>query len=355
MKRILPFLLLLVSVHVLSQTYPITSITISLPANPDASTINWNSGAAMFTITAAAKPVNGRIDGRVQESKILVTVKKSGTKICGTYTANTAPAANFNTPAKVWAGNNAVSLLGQDCTLPPGEYELCVQFFGAGPAGIVPMSEEKCKSFSIRGVEQQTYQSPQNISPANSTKLNEADLKKPITFRWTPVIPKPRETINYRLNVWQLMQGQNGTQAMKANQPIITKDVDNLTQTTILNLLTGPRKPPYLCDFVWNVQALNREGKPIGGNNGTSEAFIITVQAVNDEPSIFTLVSPENNTTISVEDKPKFIWTFKGKENNYSSGSNQLYKIKIVEIKENESPENAMRTICRKRRMVELF
>lgn len=74
------------------------------------------------------------------------------------------------------------------------------------------------------------------------------------------------------------MQGQNGTTAMRVNQPIVTKDVDNLTQTTISNLYTGPCKPPYLCDYMWTVQALNREGKPIGNNNGTSEptAFAVT-------------------------------------------------------------------------------
>jgi len=40
------------------------------------------------------------------------------------------------------------------------------------------------------------------------------------------VIPKPQEPVTYRVTVWQLMQGQTGAQAMKANQPIITKDVD---------------------------------------------------------------------------------------------------------------------------------
>jgi hypothetical protein len=31
------------------------------------------------------------------------------------------------------------------------------------------------------------------------------------------------------------------------------------------------------CSYVWTVQALARDGKPIGGNNGTSEASTIVV------------------------------------------------------------------------------
>lgn len=272
MRKILGLLLLLASMQLAAQTYPITSINISLPANPDANTANWGSGTSLFTITANAKAVNGRVDGYVTESKILVTIKKGGAKVCGSFTANSAPVSNFNTLTKVWSGSNAVSLLGQGCVLPAGEYELTVQFFGAGAAGLAPLSEEKTKPFSIRAKEQLSYQPPQAISPANGMVLSEADTKKPITFRWTTVVPKPQEPVTYRLRIWQLMQGQTGTQAMRTNQPTITKDVDNMTQAIINNLIDGPCKLPYLCDFVWNVQALNREGKSIGGNSGMSGA-----------------------------------------------------------------------------------
>ncbi len=343
MKKILTLLLMVIAVQVLGQTYPITSITISLPANPDANTANWGSGTSLFTITANSKAVNGKVDGYVTESKVLVTIKKGGAKVCGSFTANTAPASNFNTLTKVWSGSNAVSLLGQGCVLPAGDYELTVQFFGAGAtglAGLAPLSEEKTKPFSIRAKEQLSYQPPQAIAPANGAVLSEIDIKKPIAFRWTPVIPRPQEPVTYRLKVWQLMQGQNGSEAMATNQPIITKDVDNLTQTMVTSLISGPCKPPYLCDFVWNVQALNREGKPVGGNNGMSEALKFNVQSVNDAPSKITLVFPANGSTISAKDKPKFTWTHE-KQTAESSSS---YKIKIIEIIGDQSPEVALRT-----------
>ena len=338
MKKNLTLLFLVFSAKLFAQTYPITSITISLPANPDAVIASWGTGPSLLTIVATAKLENGRIDGRVQESKLLITIKKGGSKICGAYTSNSAPVSNFNTVTKVWSGNNAVSLLGQDCTLPPGDYELCAQFFGYSNGKTSPFSEEKTKTFTIRGNEQQQiYQPPQPITPANGTALSETDIKKPITFRWTPVIPKPKEAPTYKLRVWQLMEGQNGAQAIK-QPPILGNDVGSLTQTVISNLITGPCKPPYLCDFVWNVQALNRDGKPIGDNNGTSETFSFKFQQETERVSPPTLVFPSKGETISGE--PKFSWL----PPMPKPPELIIYKIKIVEIKGDESPDEALRT-----------
>ncbi|HEV8081143.1 MAG TPA: hypothetical protein VGP43_10540 [Chitinophagaceae bacterium] len=336
MRKLLSLLLLAVSVQVFSQSYPITAITISLPANPDASTIKWATGPSMLTITASAKPVNGRTDPRLESGKILVSIKKGGTKICGSYTPASAPSANFNAATKVWTGNNAVSLLGQECILPAGDYEFCVQFFGQGPTGLAPLSEEKCKPFSIADNTQQSFNPPINVTPVDNKVFTENEIKTPITFRWTPVIPKPRETVTYRVRVWQLMQGQNGMQAIKSNTPDISRDVDNLTQASVIVQL---RQPPPTA-FIWNVQALNRDGKPIGENNGTSEAFRFTVQPVNDPPSILKLLMPKNGSILSANENPKFTWT------NFFPGDldgDGYYKIKIVEIKGDESPESAIR------------
>ena len=271
MKKLLSIVLIMLSVQVFAQTNPITGITISLPANPDANTANWGTGTSLLMISATAKSINGRINPAIEESRILLFIKRDGKKVCSAYTSSSAPQADFNTATKVWSGGNAASFLGKGCILPPGDYELSVQFFGNGAAGSVPLSDEKIKPFTIKGNDQQAYQPPQPISPANGASSNEADIKKPITFRWTPVVPRPQEPVTYRLQVWQLIQGQTGAQAMKSNQPIITKDVDNITQAIITNIVDGPYKPPLICNFIWNVQALNREGKPIGTKNGTSE------------------------------------------------------------------------------------
>lgn len=110
------------------------------------------------------------------------------------------------------------------------------------------------------------------------------DAVQPVTFRWTPIAPKPQEKATYRLKVWQLMQGQNGTQAMRTNQPIVTKDVDNITQVTVSDLYTGPCKPPYLCDFVWSVE------------------LVSAIDTTTGSGSVITPTTAEQSTTIQIKD-----------------------------------------------------
>ena len=40
----------------------------------------------------------------VMESKLLVTIKKGGNKVCGSFTRSSAPSSEFNLPTKVWSG-----------------------------------------------------------------------------------------------------------------------------------------------------------------------------------------------------------------------------------------------------------
>ena len=109
----------------------------------------------------------------------------------------------------------------------------------------------------------------QNVSPLNGKSFSADEASQPITFRWTPVVPKPQTTVTYRLKVWQLMQGQNGQQAMRSNQPIIVKDVDNFTEIILAELHNGPCKPPYLCDFIWAVEVINSNGSSQANSNPT--------------------------------------------------------------------------------------
>ncbi len=275
MKYIFIFLISVCSQWVSGQNL-ISPITINLPANPPANTAEWATTLPPVMILAQTKLVNGQINGMVQESKILVTIKSGGNKVCGTHTPQSAPISGFTTANKNWTGANVLNLLGQDCTLKPGNYELCVQFYSFDRR----ILGENCKPFTIEDKKQvaENYSPPQNIYPDNEKQFKEAELKSAIIFRWTPLVPKPKEQVTYRLKVWQLMQGQNGINAMKANTPIVEKEVANITQAVVTNLYTGPCKPPYLCNYVWQVQAVNKDGKPMGSNEGKSELWSFKVQ-----------------------------------------------------------------------------
>jgi hypothetical protein len=263
---------------------PITAINITLPSNPDANTANWGTGTSQFAIETVGPPTDargmGRFYGGVNNSRILVIVKQNGNLVCGGQTPFGVVQGGFAPVSKVWSGGNAASLLGKNCTLPPGDYELDTQVVGAQGGTDVALSELVTKPFTIKGNDQQAYQPPQGIDPATGTSFREADAHKPIAlFRWTPVIPKPEGQVTYRLSVWQLMQGQTGAQAMKANQPIITKDVDNITELEVRNLTAAGGGPQNACGFIWNVQALDRKGRAIKGYNDSRRVGAFRVDA----------------------------------------------------------------------------
>jgi hypothetical protein len=284
MRKKLALLFLVVSVHLFSQEYPVTGITINLPATPDANTANWASSAPVLSVTVNSTPDFIR---RLKECRIALSIKQGDAIVCGVKGGSTTSIFSFGSaPVKVWVGSNALALLGQDCVLKPGEYQLCAQVFAAEQGAIRAISREVCKPFTIKAVEEvlQNYQAPQAISPANKSTLSDIEAKKPVTFRWVPVVPKPKDNVTYRLKVWQLMQGQNGTQAMKTNAPLISKEVQNQNQAIVTNLYTGPCKPPYLCDFVWNVQALDSKGNFLGRNSGLSEASEFGIETKGDAP-----------------------------------------------------------------------
>jgi hypothetical protein len=179
MKYFLSFLLLTFTLLVNGQNL-ISPITITLPANPPANTADWASALPPVMIMAQTKMENGYINGEVQESSILVSIKSGGNKVCGSYTQNNAPLSGFNTVSKNWTGANVLSLLGQECILKPGSYELCVQFFSLNTAKVLG---ESCKPFTIADNKDVSYSRPNNVMPTDKKVFTEKELNAPISFR----------------------------------------------------------------------------------------------------------------------------------------------------------------------------
>lgn len=283
MKRIFSLLIMLCSLAVFGQ-YPVSSISITLPPNPAANTSDW---AMPFVITAQAKLLQGQVPGNLMESRILVTIKSGGSKICGSFTQQTAPLSNFNAATKSWSGAAGVGLLGSGCTLKPGTYELCVQFFSSY-APVVPLSNEVCKTFTIADTKQQNYSPPQNIIPVNGKIFTEQEANMPIMFRWTPVVPKPQGDVLYKVRLIEILPGQNKTEALRTNTPIDILEVKNNTQVSykLSKRITG---------LYWEVEAESAERvqgeKP--RSYGKSEATSITFKKSDEDAKLKEL----NDTT----------------------------------------------------------
>jgi hypothetical protein len=246
--KLLLLLLMLCSISAYSQLQQIKIVSFTVKSQLPAVIDNWNNVPGSLLLVAQLPPTV-----RVKGIRLMVQIKAGGAIICSNNSAGGLQVDEFTTRTFT---TNELTGSCQGChDLKDGSYSICVQFFNVDRVAI---SNEVCKEFTVETPKETDYAPPTLITPENGKTFLKKDMLKPVMFRWTPLVPKPKEPVTYRIKVWQLMQGQNSTQAMRANTPLVSKDVDNLTQAVVTNLYTGPCKPPYLCEYAWNVQALNR-------------------------------------------------------------------------------------------------
>ena len=186
-------------------------------------------------------------------------------------------------------------------------------------------------------VTEEAIKCPANLFPEDKKKFTPEEAKKEMIFRWTPVVPKPQEPVTYRLKVWQLMQGQNGTQAMRTNQPIVTKDVDNITQATVSGIYTGPCKPPYLCDFIWTVEMRGATGQTSCNSEPTT--FSVKEEKIQGPDNLF----PEDKKTFTIDEAKKPI-TFRWTPVTPKPQESVTYRLKVWQLMQGQTGSQAMRT-----------
>lgn len=170
-----------------------------------------------------------------------------------------------------WKDKSIQEVLLRTGNVPEGEYTICVTALYENNE---VADQESCIEQSIKLEGSITL-----ISPDDGAEI---DSKQPVLFSWTPLVPKPSGGVTYRLKVWQLMQGQNSTTAMRTNQPIVTKDVDNITQIMVTDLNAAGPCPPFICQFTWNVQALI-QGHVVENYNSDASTFNIITKDISDK------------------------------------------------------------------------
>ncbi|MBK7434276.1 MAG: hypothetical protein IPI66_10475 [Chitinophagaceae bacterium] len=334
MKKIKLLLLLLAlnGATAFGQIQHIKIVSFSVKNQLPASIDNWNSIPGALLLVAQKNP-----QVRLEGVRLVLQIKANGAIYCGNNVATGLPVDNFTT--RTFQAGELTGILSGCHDLKEGNYMLCAQFFNIDKVAI---SDEVCKPFSVETPKEVDYSPPTLITPDNEKLFSLTDMQKPVMFRWTPLVPKPREPVTYRLRVWQLMQGQNGTTAMRSNQPIVTKDVDNMTQAVVTNLITGPCRPPYLCDFIWNVQAINKERKPIGRNNGTSEPWTFKVNETETKASIANTY-PENQKQFTYE-QVKVPVTFRWTPLMPKPAEPVRYRLKVWQLMQGQNGSAAMRS-----------
>ena len=253
------------------------NITISLPSLPPANTANWSTTGNMFSITVTGTAA-------LAESRMLVFIKStSGQVVCGSNQPAAAQPTGITPGApKAWAGQAAVALLGDQCTLPTGSYEFCVQIFGLKNREGAKPDVEKCVPFEIKNVE---CSPPNNVSPASELSLSAIDIVKPVIFNWTPLVISGRGIIVYRLMIWEVEEGQTPYEALYNNFPIINKDIKGATRYVAPPGTFEKRTAQY----VWRVAAIAEDETPVCKN-------------ARSEPTHFSILIPSAGYVTPADD-----------------------------------------------------
>ncbi len=165
--------------------------------------------------------------------------------------------------------------------LTADNYQLCTRL--VNPIDYAPLSNETCKTFYVAAM-----QLPILMKPAEEEELNYDIAKTTITFRWTPVVPKPQSVVTYKLLVFEVLQNQNPVQAMRSNKPILDKEVRGTTQ------------------YIWQPQGIITCPLPCR-NDGTEGDRLIKdstkpKQYVGHVTLIKRTLKPTNNLTIMRDD-----------------------------------------------------
>lgn len=254
------------------------TIVITLPSTPPPSTANWANGSPPFTITVSNT-------ASLAESRILVYIQTtSGQLMCGSNQPANAQPSNIRpgTP-KIWAGNNAVALLGDYCVLPSGSYELCVQLIPLKRQGAVEgESLKKCIPFDIKEMD---CTPPANINPAHQKVLRLPDISKPVIFNWSPLVSANKSLTIYRVMVWEIEEGQTMYEALYNNYPIINKDIKGTTQCIAPPGSFEKRNGQY----VWRVTAIGQDERPV-------------CKTAQSEPTVFSVNLPDATTVTEPKD-----------------------------------------------------
>ena len=149
--------------------------------------------------------------------------------------------------------------------IPDGEYQFCVTVRQGLPESPGAPLANECASFSITAP-----QPPSLIAPFDTDTIR---VSRP-TFVWSPVMLGPGSQVNYHLRVAPMLPGQAPLEALN-NVPQYEADV---TMTTV----SYPPDALPLDDstkYVWQVQAIDAAGQPVGERQGKSEAWTFTKQS----------------------------------------------------------------------------
>lgn len=160
-------------------------------------------------------------------------------------------------------GNSLSSML-KTGKIPEDNYRLCTDLVDPVKGTPLTRLSPQCKTFRIVD-----YQAPVLIVPREDQIILEKETKG-IFFRWTPVAPSPNYIVTYRLQVWEVLEGQTNVDAVRYNWPIIEKDLRGILQTQWPIDFAQPEEG---MNYVWTITPLDTEERNLVDGYGMADPF----------------------------------------------------------------------------------
>jgi hypothetical protein len=168
------------------------------------------------------------------------------------------------------------STLEKTGKLPSGMYQLEVRL--VLPQSFQPLTTLQVKTFNLAAL-----QLPILLLPVDRAEIDAKAAETAITFRWTPLSPRPQYLPRYRIQVFQVLSYQEPLQALRGNPALLDVVVQAQTQ-----YIWRPQLPfstdSTLRKFIWTIQTLNAQDQPVIMSDGNGES--------RSEPRIFFIKEP---------------------------------------------------------------
>lgn len=289
MKRISIIVLLGLLLYAKAQAQFITTLIVS--ATPPATLTQWAGKKEVLGYLVVAQSPTGQPPKPVL---IKTEIKTTDGTIVATTDLSKARPYTFHIGSNMLDASDVLPLenmifngkfkttLARTGKLLSDNYEICVQL--VDPLNFAPFSEIKCRTFFIASL-----QLPVLMKPYNEEQLEANVAQTAIQFRWTPPAPKPQNVVIYRLQVFEVMPGQNPVQAMRSNFPVLDKSFPENRQYTwqpqgIISWSMGPDSVLQPAKFVWTIQSTDAFNVPLGDGNVNGDG--------RSEPQIFFVNPP---------------------------------------------------------------
>lgn len=280
MKKNICFLLFLLPSF---SIYAQLNTTISVQSSPTSVLSEWYARNSIVTFIVT------KIDSAQQQAIFKTEIKLSDGTVIATTDITRAVSVTLSRGTRVYFSKDVMPLenmiftgryktiLDRTGKLPAGNYQFCVQLIGQGAGGLQPLVTSKCGNFNMVAI-----QLPIQVMPANKAVLNGSAAQTAITFRWTPMIPTTPAPAIYRLQVFEILAGQQPVQALRGNQPLLDVSVRASTQYIWQPRMTFNATDSLPARFIWVLQTLDGSGQPISQTDGNGES--------RSEPFIFSVV-----------------------------------------------------------------